>query len=824
MSVLVQSVQSVQSVQQNIKEVSINGIPLFTYNYQDDSLCCPYCKRFYYFNNAKIRTKFIQNLSSGEPHQMFFRCIMCTLNVNTNGIAYPFLENIEFNPNDEQKLIISELYQQLLITSEESHNNYLFLLEGQAGTGKTSTITSLFRYPEFSNMGICFSAPTNKALSVMMQKLTSKTEENEELHELNTDTNSASGVSEVNGAGGVGGESGKKKYIFKTVYKLTGSKTSINTSGETKFNRQSSTEISFHEDIIIIDEASMIDKLQVVCILDSIENLKKKIHTQANPPVMPIIIFMGDVAQLPPVCESISLIFDPVTHSKYNIKKLMLTQIMRSKDRLTDLSHNIRKLVPLPNEESVQEPPILSLKKFECGAITYHSDRSKWLNKYADLFKQNLGKIDKNGGAPVIIVYTNAECDSLNTECRDIIFNHPKQQYVEGELLVFKGFYNIKRSKFNSVTQTGSKSAYYIKFFTSEPVIAERISRETYTIPCFNYSKILPNLTEHAISDWLGGKIDKSREKYVLDGIVSNVKQWVANKSNGTITTHNSSIDTHLNKIISSISRLLHQYNVNKIGFNDTSKIDALDTNPTEVYITSITDQDMIEYEANCAKIRDIIKSGYISLMLMFKGNQPTKLLMDLLFQLMWKEYYRTYIWPFADIAYGYAMTSHKVQGSTIQHTFINVSNIMGCRLVDPVVKSKSLYTTMTRASLSTDILHHIPTLLSMVPDDAIFNCSLCKKRQLSNQFTPVNYTMDRKCIDQILSAIEPMCIYDLGEDIAISDKSKNLYKIKKLLLTDVHINDAYEYIINNNLLKHEIERYRQSNVQLVREVISRKK
>src|SRR4029078_8187138 len=106
---------------------------------------------------------------------LFMRCIFCDLFDDD----YPFQMDGEFKPNSDQREIIAELYQQILLTTQNNYVHTLFLVEGYAGTGKTSVVTHLLRYPEFISYKICFSAPTNKALHVLMDKLNDKCDDNE---------------------------------------------------------------------------------------------------------------------------------------------------------------------------------------------------------------------------------------------------------------------------------------------------------------------------------------------------------------------------------------------------------------------------------------------------------------------------------------------------------------------------------------------------------------------------------------------------------------------------------------------------------------------
>jgi len=779
---------------------------LFQYDTEQEVFVCPYCAETYNFNNSKLRSAFMASLSECYISQdrsdlslIPFRCIKCAI----NNEEYPFRltdNDTKFVPNQEQSAIIMELYQQLLITSQSDYTHYLFLLEGQAGTGKTSTIMYLFKYSEFNSFKICFSAPTNKAIHVMMEKLNDTNDDNGHLHE---DCEMGDDIS--------------TNRVFTTVFKLTNSKTMINSLGETQFEYVNSSDIQFPYDIIVIDEVSMIEKNQLENIMSSLKNLKKDMGCH-----IPTIIFMGDECQLPPVKNDSSIIFDPMVQNKYCIRNMILKRIMRSQDHLTDFSQNVRQLIHFSAENTIKHDlTVLDLKKFGCQHIKYTTKRENWLSDYKVTFRKNLEdqQTNKNSSAPIILVYTNVECDILNRECRNLIFNDPEEQFVRGDLLVFKGYYCLKRK---SVTpQTLIKMTYFIKFFTSEPIIVENVAQTIHTISPFSYLTIFGSIDNlmFKIRSWLSGKVANHTYEYICSEISNILSKWLINDH---ISTHHQIMDTHLNSMTNIIAKLNHTYTINNLYINCMSKLAPNDESPEEVYITVISDKNMKDYLTNCDKIKSTIKTHYQTLMMLYKNNQSIKLLIDFIFQQIWYNYYyRMYVWPFANITYGYAITSHKSQGSTYLNTFVNISNILGCQKVNEIVRAKSLYTSMTRAAKSINILYHKQTILPLVSNKVQFKCFFCHQLYDSTMFPPINYTIDKNCAEKILSKVRAMYLYHFDTYVILSDKNKNLYKIQSFELSDQHINDAYDYIIRNGLQRLEIDRYQYSNLILIENTCS---
>jgi ATP-dependent exoDNAse (exonuclease V) alpha subunit len=66
----------------------------------------------------------------------------------------------------------------------------------------------------------------------------------------------------------------------------------------------------------------------------------------------------------------------------------------------------------------------------------------------------------------------------------------------------------------------------------------------------------------------------------------------------------------------------------------------------------------------------------------------------------LWKYYYENFVDVFADVTYGYCITTHKSQGSTYENCYVIMSNILtACPKYKDAVRS--LYTSVTRPSKS---------------------------------------------------------------------------------------------------------------------------
>lgn len=787
---------------------------IFHYNPQDEDLKCPYCEQLYAINSSKIKSVLSQIIKDRqfEWPQIYMRCIDCDL----NNPEYPFIfndDNNHFKPNKEQKYIIENLYQEILITTQNDFIHNFFLIEGYAGTGKTSVITYLLKYPEFNRFKICFSAPTNKALNVLMDKLNGggHNSSNSDIRANNDDL--------------VENDEKENEWEFKTVFKLLGNKMTINSQGETLFDFNQNEEFKNKYDIIIIDEVSMVEKQQVEHLLNKINNLKRDNHLGLS---IPILIFLGDIGQLPPTTEDYSVIFDQSLQKKYEIRKLILTEIMRSKDKLTNLSLKIRELIPMELEKKIKKDLYgVDLKKLSDAQINFYNNKDLWINDYAQSFKENLHSAcqNKNATAPIILAYTNPECDYLNDICRRLIFNDPTEKYVKGELLVFNSYYSIGRQKTIPGKDPSIEDYYYVKFYTSDPVIVKHVDSAIIKIESLDFANLFKSKThliEKVSKKITRLKISKHNKEYLIKEIISILSKWSFDAENKTIHSSHKSMDLLLNQLSSKINSIDHSYEIYSLSVDGSDKLDPLDTDLDHCPITVIKDINLDRYQINCKEIKNKIKSCYQNLNNAFKNNQPMKFLIDYIFQQIWLNYYyKMYIWPFADISYGYAITTHKSQGSTYVVIYVTAANILGCVKVNNIVKSKSLYTAVTRASKRVVIYHHKQTLLPLLPNDKLFKCNWCHLSKEGKDFPTVNCTIDKQCADQVLLQIKSNAIYQLNnESIIFSDKNKNLYEIPKDEINEVHINDAISFIYSSDLQKTDIDKYQYSNLSLARDII----
>jgi len=190
--------------------------------------------------------------------------------------------------------------------------------------------------------------------------------------------------------------------------------------------------------MIVIDECSMIPASMV-------REFDKYIE------IYPIkIIFLGDKAQLPPVGEKKSLIFNKVPEDY--VYHIILDDIMRTKSKaIKQVSVIIRnwkgdnslakELLPIHNKKTSTNAP----KAFQL----YHK-RPDHLN--ATWFKNFITKLNANK-TPIILTWTNKTSDRYNRIIRQHIHESDDlNNYQVGDCAMFNNYYLSKMSNTNFYT------------------------------------------------------------------------------------------------------------------------------------------------------------------------------------------------------------------------------------------------------------------------------------------------------------------------------------------------------------------------------------
>jgi hypothetical protein len=107
--------------------------------------------------------------------------------------------------------------------------------------------------------------------------------------------------------------------------------------------------------------------------------------------------------------------------------------------------------------------------------------------------------------------------------------------------------------------------------------------------------------------------------------------------------------------------------------------------------------RDKKKYDNMVEEVRMAIDRIKDMILKKIKGNRSV---LKLFLSSLWKYYYENFIDIFADITYGYCITTHKSQGSTYENCYVIMSNILtACPQYKDAIRS--LYTSVTRPSQS---------------------------------------------------------------------------------------------------------------------------
>ena len=306
-----------------------------------------------------------------------------------------------FNKDQEQAL-------DKMIDFSFSDKRTKFVLEGAAGTGKTTIIKEFKKHCK-ARSGFCVAAPTHKAVRV---------------------------VSKATGIEGF------------TIQKLLGLRPNFNLDNfdprNIQFDLFGKKNIELYN-TLVVDEASMIPS-KLCKYLDD-ECAKHNVK----------LIYTGDPYQLPPVKESFSPAFRvPMSD------KAVLRQVMRQGDDnpLSDFLMDIRKAIDKSNYDYINK---LYGKRFLKGGKGFmHVDLETFQSYSTKAFNNDSFKADINWAK--LVTYTNANVSVWNKFIRDSMFpEHSQEPLIIHDLFTC---YNTIVDEFNVPKITNSEE-YIINDFHS---------------------------------------------------------------------------------------------------------------------------------------------------------------------------------------------------------------------------------------------------------------------------------------------------------------------------------------------------------------------
>ena len=517
-------------------------------------------------------------------------------------------------------------------------NNKLFLLKGYAGTGKTTIMTQLLQNQIYREKKIAMCATTHKAVSVL-EMLYPKT-------------------GNVN---------------FMTIHKLLKIKRVIGLDGTEQYISQMDSEWKpsnnksiYNYDIIIIDEASMVSQSLLSQILKLMRNFKG------------CVIFIGDSAQLPPINEAQSKVFD------LDIPKSELKTIMRSNNAISVLSKDVRNLLSIPNHK-------INIKSYTENGVSVYKQEKRWFDSYILDYH--------NKRRPIILVYTNKRRDQLNNSIRSKIFKDTTNKYEVNELIVFNNFYK-------PLTSTD------VVYHNSQHIRIQQINEGNIKMKNLDFNEIL-NLKLKLNANNADGllevkdvniscpicydEVDFGRETpchhYFCTGCIITWLEKNRCCPYCRMDIKDNNICIKDNPVLSKLINELRDITLDK-----SYKVWYLYSD-IDIRIVVIHENDEVKYTNDIKEIKELLKQ-----IKLYIDNKCLDKFTITLLNRLWEFYYSYYIDQFADISYGYCITTHKSQGSTFKYVYIDLPNLILNH--DITQRYQCLYTAVTRASNHLHILY----------------------------------------------------------------------------------------------------------------------
>lgn len=573
--------------------------------------------------------------------------------------------NNEIKLTTEQKVI----YNQLMNFIKKSNENEI-LLVGYAGTGKTTLMAKFIN--DIVEHKICkrivMAAPTHKAVNIVKSKLFP--DSNKDYSELT------------------------KIINIMTIHRLLNYQSYIGQEGE-KFFAKGKMESNWSiYDLIVVDECSMLSN-------QIINDIKELLGKESNSKVK--IIYVGDPAQLPPVNQSDSKIFNG------SVIKLELDKIIRTSNQMImELSNSHRKWI-----FSKKDCDIPHVGEYESSDIKLYSvdnkETKKWLDDFVKLIKfhdeNNNEKITKNKviqsndldsgldfdleqklnnnindligdhmkmidnhNNNIILTWTNKKSNIYNQYVRENIFNKKNLAKWEiGEILIFNDYHKI--NIYDDSNNDVENKPEIVSFYTSEQVKLLGIKEIKYKFEPLKF-KINNNITT---------ELNEKFKKYY--------KKINNHFINETLDIYEMKVHKIIDLMENDNNSIIPEYVILSIHQNSEKK--------HNIIIEGI-DKHIIDLKTSCYKL--INQSKFDNMKKCDLQSEVEKKINKL-----YKEFQSNIIECFAELNYGYCITVHKSQGSTFKNVFIDMNDILSNNNINET--SKCLYTSITRSSKTLKLL-----------------------------------------------------------------------------------------------------------------------
>jgi len=352
------------------------------------------------------------------------------------------------------------------------------------------------------------------------------------------------------------------------------------------------------------------------------------------------VIFLGDEAQLRPVNEGKSLVFLPVP--KQYPYHIVLDEIMRTKsDSIKTVSQIIRQWNPLDKSVNLTKLllPVHNIKTKPRSFKLYHKNddyiNTTWFKYIVEKIKVNI--------MPVILTWRNAPAEYYNKIIRQHIHQTADlTNYKTGDCLMFNNFY-------------------------ISPEIGEMESVRFYTS---NVIKIISM---------------KSAKIKLIDWALVNLKP-VPTKDDAVPITISTQIVSAYNTLLRKLNKFQTEFIVDSfIAEKIHNNPDDLDAHLNQCIVKTINRSELKAYG-------ELLKSVKEHLEFFFKKYNSEEIS-----SVLWKSFHANLIDPYAELNFGYSITTHKAQGSTFDTVLVDFDDIVQNPNVGEM--QEALYTASSRAA-----------------------------------------------------------------------------------------------------------------------------
>lgn len=353
-----------------------------------------------------------------------------------------------------------------------------------------------------------------------------------------------------------------------------------------------------------------------------------------NPKNRAKIIMVGDPAQLPPVNEIDSIVFRKVNGENcYTMSDI----VRNSNSNVIEFCNHIR--------EWIMGNIKLSFAKYECNKlfIYRHNDNgskieTEWFERYVKNIKRNVNNSN------IILTWTNRQTDIYNETIRKCLYQKKNiDRYEKNDMLLMNEFYCYKD----------------VVLYTSEQLKIIDVESTIFETERFS-KKNLPKIKNIGL--------EKQDEL----------------------------IETIMGDVVDTLNNLERKYKIWHLKVVKLSSGDIM--NPTSdetIDLFVLHDDEIMKLKGIKEKVTDIVKTLRTEL---HRTNKTKRKQIDEhIIKHLWKLCDEKIVKPFADVSYGYAITTHKSQGSTYKNVFVDAPDIFENKNENEA--KRCLYTALTRAS-----------------------------------------------------------------------------------------------------------------------------